>query len=66
MCVRCVSDVNAADVKMREAASDGEHAEDEADEKADEEEGFHGFICCVASRVFCEPVVLSWWWSPRA
>lgn len=44
-----VSDVEAAYVKVREATCDGKDAEDETDEEADEEEGFHGFIYCVAS-----------------
>ena len=56
MCVRCVSNVDAADVEVSKAARDGKHAEDEADEEADKKEGFHGFIWCVASRVFCGPV----------
>ena len=50
--VRGVSDVEAADVQMREAACEGEHAEDETDEKADEEEGFHGFLFAAWLREF--------------
>ena len=41
VCVRCVAEVNASNVQVREAANYRGQAEDETDAEADEVEGVH-------------------------
>lgn len=41
--VRGMSQAEVADVEMREASCEGEHAENETDDEADEIDSFHGY-----------------------
>ncbi len=58
--VRCVSNVEAADVQMRESACDREDAEDETDDEADEIEGFHVLFAAWLRKFFC--ALVEWVW----